>query len=178
MRQPWVFVDLADIQVSERSLVSAEDWGSLAVYPWSRLCECVPTNPGHHELFTLFTLTCSPVEASARLNHSETRSLWNEPQTLHIYKVVGVADLSVVPSEAKLRWNQDLSDVSVTPDEQWRELLMSLSHTCTYWMQNHACWWHDFPVCFIPEQWFLKNKFLIIYLQCCHKSKLYKSGSA
>lgn len=129
MRQLWVFMDLADIQVLEQSLVYAEDWGSLAVYPWSRLCECVPTNPGHHELFTLFTLTCSPVEALARLNHSETRSLWNEPQTLHIYKVVGVADLSVVPSEAKLRWNQDLSDVSVTPDEQWItwELLMSLA---------------------------------------------------
>lgn len=53
---------------------------------------------------------------------------------------------------------------------------MSLSHTCTYWIHNSAC---DFKFCFTPEPTMdFKNKFLIIYLQCCHKSKLNKSGSA
>lgn len=38
-----------------------------------------------------------PVEATPRLNDSATRSHWNKAQTLNINKVIGVANLFVVP---------------------------------------------------------------------------------
>lgn len=79
---------------------------ACSVSPWCRLCDCVPTNPGHHELFTLFTLT---VPRWGLAEAESFRDFWNEPQILHIYKVLGVADLSVVPPEAMLRWNQETS---------------------------------------------------------------------
>lgn len=73
-----------------------------------------------------------PVEATPRLNDSATRSHWN---TLNINKVIGVANLFVVPQNSQSdphAWV--FRDVSATLDEQWikRALPMAQSYTHTH----------------------------------------------